>query len=101
MHIILPEVRNINNHSFHQFVIRVKKRKEFIKHLTQKQIGFGIHYPFPIHLQKAYKFLGYKKGSLPLTEKYAKEIISLPIFPELTMKEVKYIVDCINAYKVI
>ena len=66
------------------------------KYLKANAIGYGIHYPYPIHLQKAYKFLGYKKGDLPITENFSQQIISIPIFPELTIKELKYITNKIN-----
>jgi len=101
-HIILPKmpkISNITNHCFHLFVIRSNKRAKLIKHLLKYKIGFGIHYPYPIHLQKAYKFLNYKKGALPLTEKFARQILSLPIFPELTKREIRYIVDKLNSFR--
>lgn len=95
--IILPKTDTQNN-SFHLFVIKTNQRKKLIKYLTDNNIGFGIHYETPVHLQKAYKFLGYKKGDLPITENFAKQIISLPIFPELTKAEIKHIVDIINKF---
>ena len=96
--IILPEIKNLNDHAFHLFVIRTNQRKKFTEYLTEHNIGHGIHYQFPIHLQTAYKFLNYKKGSFPTTEKFSKQIISLPTFPELTKKEIQYVVDIINNY---
>lgn len=96
--IALPEIDNLKNHVFHQFVIRVKTRSNFIKYLSENKIGHGIHYPHPIHLQPAYKFLKYKKGDLPNTETFANDIVSLPIFPELNNVEIEYIVSVINAY---
>lgn len=96
--IILPKIKNNFLCSFHLFVIKTKSRSKLEKYLRAKGINYGIHYPFPIHLQTAYKFLGYKKGALPVTEKYAKQILSLPIFPELTQKEIIYIADKINSW---
>lgn len=78
-------------HIYHQYVIRTKKRDALLKHLHSKGIGAGIHYPIPIHLQPAYKNLGYKKGDFPLAEKYAREILSLPMYPELTGKKIKLV----------
>lgn len=98
-YIILPPVANPTNHSFHLFVIRTNRRKKLINYLSANGIDYGIHYPLPIHLQPAYKFLGYKKGSLPKTEKFASQILSLPIFPELTKRELNYIVKIINRFK--
>jgi dTDP-4-amino-4,6-dideoxygalactose transaminase len=96
--IILPSLSKTENHAFHLFVIRTSKREEFIAKLAQNNIGSGIHYPFPIHLQRAYKFLKYKKNSLPKTERFSREIVSLPIFPELTEKEMQEIVKVINGF---
>jgi dTDP-4-amino-4,6-dideoxygalactose transaminase len=97
--IILPaEIKNFSN-AYHLFVVRADSRSKLEKYLKANNIGYGIHYPQPIHLQTAYKFLSYKKGSLPVTEKYSGQIISLPIFPELTQKEIKYIVDKLNQWK--
>lgn len=95
--IFLPET-NINNHSFHLFVIRTKNSTKLINYLKLNNIGYGIHYPTPIHLQNAYKFLGVKKGSLPKTESFSKQIISLPIFPELSRTEINQIIKTINNY---
>lgn len=76
--------------NYHLFVIRTKKRDDLLKYLHENGIYAGIHYPIPVHLQKAVKsMLGYKKGDFPIAEKIAKEILSLPIFPELTKREVK------------
>lgn len=97
--IFLPEVYLIADHCFHQFVIRVKNRKRFLRYLNNCHVGFGIHYPYPIHLQSAYLFLGYHKNDFPQTEKFAKQIVSLPIFPELTQTEIKYIINSLNNYK--
>ncbi len=80
---------------YHTFVIRAENREKLIEHLEKKGIGTKIHYPIPIHLQPAAKELGYKPGSLPVTEKQSKQILSLPIYPGLTAKELKHIVNCI------
>ena len=69
---------------YHLFVIRVADREQLKDYLAEAHIGTGIHYPIPLHLQKAYLELGYKKGDFPVTERVAAEILSLPMFPELT-----------------
>lgn len=94
----IPSIKT--GHVFHLFVVRVKQpyRDQFISHLTNMGIGHGIHYPFPIHLQVAYGFLGYKEGSFAETESASREIVSLPIFPELTEKEISYIIKSVNAF---
>lgn len=83
---------------YHLYVIRIKKRDKLQQFLTSKQIYTGIHYPIPIHLQMAYKDLGYRKGDFPVTEECASEVLSLPMFPELKESEIEYIVNSIKAF---
>jgi dTDP-4-amino-4,6-dideoxygalactose transaminase len=68
---------------YHLYVIRVENREQLQKQLAKANIGTGIHYPIPLHLQKAYSGLGYKQGDFPVSEKVASEIVSLPMFPGL------------------
>jgi dTDP-4-amino-4,6-dideoxygalactose transaminase len=72
---------------YHLYVLRVPDREDLMGHLTEVGIGTGIHYPVPLHLQKAYGALGYKVGDYPVAERVASEIVSLPIFPQLTEKQ--------------
>lgn len=83
-------------HVYHLFVIRVRNRDEVRKKLSDRGIGTGIHYPTPIHLQNAYKFLGYKKGDFPVSERVAEEILSLPMFPELSEEQIKYVCNSLK-----
>jgi dTDP-4-amino-4,6-dideoxygalactose transaminase len=69
---------------YHLYVIRVEDREALQSHLTEAGIGTGIHYPIPLHQQKAYEHFGYKTGDFPVTERVAREILSLPMFPQLT-----------------
>jgi len=85
---------------YHVFIIEVKDRNLFKEKLAKKGISTLIHYPLPIHLQECYKYLGYKKGDFPHTESAANKILSIPMYPELSEKEVKYIVATINNLKV-
>lgn len=89
--VITPKLFPGYEHIFHLYVIRVKKRNELMQHLSSKGISTVMHYPIPIHLQPAYKQLGYKKGDLPVTEMLSEEILSLPIFPEIKKREIGYI----------
>lgn len=76
-----------------------RKREELIKYLSENNIGTMIHYPIPIHLQKAYEDLGCKQGDYPIAEKISNEQISLPMFYGLKDEEVDHIISCLNAWK--
>jgi dTDP-4-amino-4,6-dideoxygalactose transaminase len=82
-----PVEKEQAKHVYHLFVIRTKKRNALQAFLKVKGIETLIHYPIPIHLQKAFRELGYRRGALPLTEQYAREVLSLPFFPEITGSE--------------
>ncbi len=94
--VITPAIDHRAKHVYHLYVIRVKNRERLEKTLTQNGISTGIHYPRPLHLQKAYQYLGYKKGDFPVTEQCAGEILSVPLFPELTSSEIDRIIQCIR-----
>jgi len=87
------EINRKTTHVFHQYTIRVKngKRNELQKYLAKKGIASMIYYPIPLQQLKAMKYLGYKRGALPEVEKASKEVLSLPIYPELKQKQIKYI----------
>jgi dTDP-4-amino-4,6-dideoxygalactose transaminase len=72
---------------YHLYVIRTEDREGMITHLKSAGIGTGIHYPIPLHLQKAYQCMGYRLGELPVCEKVAVQILSLPMFPQLTLEQ--------------
>lgn len=78
---------------YHLYVVRVKNREKLQTELAAANIGTGIHYPIPLHEQKAYAHLGYKTGDFPVTEKIAGEIMSLPMFPQLTREQQQYIAE--------
>ena len=96
--VVTPYAAEKENHVYHLYVIRTKKRDQLKEFLTKKGISVGIHYPLPIHLQPAYKDLGYKKGDFPVTEKYANEILSLPMYPELKDEQIRFIVKQIKTF---
>jgi dTDP-4-amino-4,6-dideoxygalactose transaminase len=95
--VITPTVSSNGVPVFHLYVIRVKDRERIMNELGQRGIGCGIHYPIPVHQQDAYKSLGMKAGSLPVTERYATEILSLPMFPELTKEQITRVVTELKA----
>ncbi len=83
---------------YHLYVVRAPDREGAIQHLAEAGIGTGIHYPVPLHLQKAYQELGYQAGDFPVAEKVAPEILSLPMFPGLTAEQQTRIVACTMAF---
>jgi dTDP-4-amino-4,6-dideoxygalactose transaminase len=95
---VLPEVMPYAHHVFHLFVIRSDRRSGLMDHLTENGIGYAVHYPRPIHLQPIYRGLGYRPGDLPIAERCAEEIISIPIFPELTDDETGRVISALNAF---
>jgi len=94
----LPKVVEGNFHIYNQFVIRVNKRDELQKFLTQAGIGTEIYYPIPLHLQECFHYLGYHEGEFPESEKAARETLALPIYPELTTAQQDYIVEKIKEF---
>jgi dTDP-4-amino-4,6-dideoxygalactose transaminase len=84
---------------YHQFVVRSKRRKELIDFLRQRGISTAIHYPIPVHLQPAYRGRVEVSGEMKCTEDIAREVLSLPVYPELTDEEVEYIAETISGWK--
>ena len=84
---------------YHLYVIRVENREELQKHLAKANIGTGIHYPIPLHLQKAYTGLGYKQGDFPVSERVASEIVSLPMFPGLRADQQSRVAEEVLAFE--
>lgn len=93
-----PIEKDYAKHVYHLYVIRCENRDKLQRYLGSKGVSTGIHYPIPVHLQKAYKQLGYKQEDFLITEKYSTEILSLPMFPELLDDEIEYVVKCIKGY---
>ena len=82
--LIIPFKPDSNKHVYHLYVVRVKNRDKVLEELKEEEIYCGIHYPVPLHLQKAYSNLGYKRGDFPITERCTDEFLSLPMFAELS-----------------
>jgi len=83
---------------YHLYVIRVDDRDGLQEFLTEKGVGTGLHYPLPLHLQKAYAHMGFKKGDFPVSENTAGRLLSLPMYAELTEVQIEYVADCIKEY---
>jgi dTDP-4-amino-4,6-dideoxygalactose transaminase len=96
--ISLPSEAAWSKGVFHLYVIRTRKRDALRAYLEANGIGTGIHYPVPLHLQKAYQSLGYKNGDFPVTEQTASEIVSLPMFPHLSLDQQREVADCIRGF---
>jgi dTDP-4-amino-4,6-dideoxygalactose transaminase len=96
--LVLPRTMDAAEHVFHLYVIRTKGRDALLKHLQENQIGSLIHYPTPIHLQKAYAGNGWKRGDFPVTEECAEQVLSLPMFGDITDDQVDYVVSAIRAF---
>lgn len=96
--ICLPTEMPDTIHVYHLYVIRTPKRDALRSYLEQKGITTGLHYPTPLHLQKAFQALGYKEGDFPVTEQIAREILSLPMYPELTKDQIQYVCDSIREF---
>ncbi len=94
----LPKVRDGATSVWHQFVIHCDKRDELKAYLEEYEIGTIIHYPLPPHLQECYQYLEHKKGDFPVAEKYADEVLSLPIYSGMTMEEVDEVARVINEF---
>lgn len=92
------ETRKDAEHIYHLFVIRTSKRDALQKHLKERSIDTGIHYPIPIHLLEAMKDYSWKTGRFPIAEKLAKEILSLPMYPELTERQIEEVCHAIKAF---
>lgn len=96
--IVTPYVDVASEHIFNQYTVRVPKRDELQAHLKEKGIGHAVYYPLPLHLQPCFSYLGYKEGAFPESERAAKEVLSLPIFPELTAAQRDEVVATVRGF---
>ncbi|MBN2212342.1 MAG: DegT/DnrJ/EryC1/StrS family aminotransferase [Sedimentisphaerales bacterium] len=93
-----PKIAPGNISVFNQYVVRVPRRDELQAYLTERGIGSAIYYPVPLHLQECFHYLGYKQGDCPVAEQAAKEVLALPVFPELTQEQLAYVAETINTF---
>src|SRR6266511_1328062 len=96
--LVLPVERAYARSVYHLYVVRTSRRDALLAHLTAAGIGAGVHYPIPLHLQPAYAALRHRVGDFPVAEAYARECLSLPIYPELTDEQQDRVVDAVRAY---
>jgi len=96
--VVLPHVSQQAHHVFHQYVLRVQRRDELRAFLAQQKISTEVYYPIPLHLQPCFDYLGYREGDLPAAELASKQVLALPLFPELTEDEQKWVIENIAAF---
>ena len=94
--VIRPAVEPHNRHVYHVYAVRVADRDAVMQRMAERGVTCGIHYPVPIHLQRAYEFLGLRQGSFPVAERCARELLSLPMYPELTQEQIERVVDTLK-----
>lgn len=94
----LPIVKPYARHVYHTYTLRTSKRAELQTHLQKQGIGCGVHYPIPVHIQPAYTDLGYTAGDFPVAEKAAAEVLSLPIYPELTERQEEAVITGVREF---
>ena len=96
--LVLPMERPGSKHVYHLFVIRTPRRDALRDFLKPKGIDAGLHYPVPLHLQPAYSYLGHRAGDFPFAEQVAREVLSLPIFPGMTVAEVDCVAEAVREF---
>ena len=96
--IVIPGIRKGSTHIFHLYVIKAERRDELQKFLKENGIDTAVHYPTPLPLLNAYKYLGYSAADFPITSRNQEKILSLPMFPELTKEQMDYVVRCIRKF---
>ena len=96
--VVPPAVDPANEHIFHQYTIRAPRRDALREHLKDHGIGSAVYYPLPLHLQPCFAHLGYRRGSLPETEAAMGEVLSLPVYPELTEAQQERVIQTITAF---
>jgi dTDP-4-amino-4,6-dideoxygalactose transaminase len=95
--VIRPTVAPNNLHVYHIYAVRVHDRDGVLQRMAARGVNCGVHYPVPIHLQKAYGFLGFGPGSFPVAERCAREFLSLPMYPELRDEQIRFVVETLKA----
>jgi len=96
--VVLPHQADYARHVYYAYTLRVKQREELVSHLKSQDIAAMVHYPIPLYLQKVYAHLGYQKDMFPISEQFSHEVISLPIYPELTQEMQNYVANKIRKF---
>lgn len=93
-----PSADPANDHIYHQYTIRAPQRDELKAHLKAKGIGHSVYYPLALHLQPCFAYLGYRRGSLPVTEAAMDSVISLPVYPEMTQQQQDAVIEAVQSF---
>jgi dTDP-4-amino-4,6-dideoxygalactose transaminase len=96
--VITPFVTDDNEHVYNQYTVRARRRDELSTYLSERDIGSGIYYPLPLHLQPCFEELGYRRGDFPVAEQLSSEVLSLPVFPELGEDRVRSVADRVRSF---
>ena len=94
--VVTPIEADYARHIYHVYAIRVQGREGVIRQLEEKGVGYGVHYPIPIHFQEAYAGLGYAPGAFPVSETIAGEVLSLPMYPELEEDQIDFVIETLT-----
>jgi len=96
--LVTPIEKDYNYHIYNQYTIASENRDKFIEYLGRNEISNVIYYPVPLHAQNCYKYLGYSADDFPVAEKLARQVVSIPIFPDLTSEEKEYVAETISRF---
>lgn len=96
--VVLPQNAPKSNHIYNQFVLRVPRRDELRAYLSGRGVPTDVYYPMPLHLQRAFAYLGYAAGDLPEAEAASREVLAIPVFPEMTEDQQSLVVDSIKGF---
>jgi dTDP-4-amino-4,6-dideoxygalactose transaminase len=91
-----PSVAPYGKHVFHIYAVRIPDRDTVLQRMAARGVNCAVHYPIPIHLQKAYGFLGLRPGAFPVAERCSRELLSLPMYPELKTEEIELVVESLK-----
>lgn len=94
----LPKVKGNQKQVYYVFNILVENRDGLAEYLKKNEVGYSIYYPMPLHMQKCFEYLGYKKGDFPVAERVSEQIIALPIYPEITTEEIDFVTETIKKF---
>lgn len=94
--LVTPVCDGNNEHVYHMYILQSENRNEVLEKLKERGVATGVYYPVPLHLQKVYKSLGYKEGDMPVSEYLSHRTFAIPVYPELTEDQIKYIVDSVK-----